>query len=107
MTSTVIATNVPGAALYAGLCECQEYYQTEEYASAFIAAKLAGTKTKAFDDRARLLIAWFDGTPGSVDALRKVGITYLVVDKVNGLVVHLQGVPKPAFMNRDIAMYRI
>ncbi len=107
VTSTVIATNVPGSALYAGLCECQEYYQTEEYASAFIAAKLAGTKTKAFDDRARLLTAWFDGTPGSVDALRKVGITYLVVDKVNGLVVHLQGMPKPAFMNRDIAMYRI
>ncbi len=105
--STVVATNVPGAALYASLCECAEYYQTEEYAPAFVAAKLAGTTTTAFSGRARLLEAWFDGAPGSVVALRKAGITYLIVDRVNGFPIPVAGMPKPAFMDRDIAIYRI
>jgi hypothetical protein len=105
--STVIVTNVPGAALYGALCECREYYQTEDYAPAYIAAKTAGRTIEAFPARAGLIEAWIDGKSGSVEALRKAGITYLVVDRLNGFAVPLQGMPKPAFSNSEIAIYAI
>jgi hypothetical protein len=106
-SSTVIATNVPGAALYADLCECREYLQTDEYAPEYIAAKLVGSVTTAFATRERLLEAWIDGRPGSTEALEKVGVTYLIVDHVNGFPIPLQGMPTPAFINPDIAIYRV
>ena len=105
--STVIATNVPGAALYGALCECREFYQTEDYAPAYIAAKLSGQTIQAFASRARLIEAWIDGGPGSIDALRRAGVTYLIVDRINGFVVPLGGMPKPVFMNSGIAIYAI
>jgi hypothetical protein len=106
-SSTVIATNVPGAALYAALCECREYYQTEQYAPEYIAAHdVTGITITTFASRQRLLEAWMTGQPGSVEALQKVGITYLIVDHVNGFRVPLQGMPKPAFGNGDITIYR-
>jgi hypothetical protein len=105
--STVIATNVPDAALYAGLCECREYYQTEEYASVYIESQITGVPTTMFTTRQRLLEAWIAGRPGSVAALRQVGITYLIVDHVNGFAVLAQGMPRPAFSNGDIAIYRV
>jgi hypothetical protein len=105
--STVIATNVPGAALYAGLCECREYFQTETYAAEFIEAEATGSPTTIFANRDRLLTAWITGKLGSVDALRRVGITYLVVDHLNGLPVPQQDLPEPAFSNGDISIYRL
>ena len=105
--STVIATNVPGAALYGALCECREFYQTEDYAPAYIAAKLSGQTIQAFASRARLIEAWIDGSPGSIGALRRAGVTYLIVDRINGFVVPLGGMPKPVFMNSGIAIYAI
>ena len=83
-SQTVIATNVPGAALYAALCECREYYQTDRYAPEFIEAESAHSTASLFVDRERLLTAWILGQPGSVEALRRVGITYLIVDHLNG-----------------------
>ena len=106
--STLIATNVPGAAIYAALCECREFYQTEQYAPAYIAAHdVTGGTTTAFDSRARLLEAWISGRPGSVDALRRVGITFLIVDHVNGFAVPPSSMPAPAFSNSDISIYRV
>jgi len=105
--STVIVSNVPGAALYGALCECREYYQTEDYAPAYIAAKQAGRTIEAFPARARLIEAWIDGSAGSIDALRRAGVTYLVVDRLNGFAVPPQGMPKPAFVNSEIAIYPI
>jgi len=106
--STVIATNVPGAAFYAALCECREYYQTEQYAPEEIAAHdVTGGVVTAFDGRARLLEAWIAGRPGSVEALRKAGITDLIVDHVNGFAVPLSGMPAPIFSNSDISIYSV
>ena len=106
--STVIATNVPGAALYAGLCECREYFQTEQYASQYIAASLTpGATVTAYDTRERLLEDWIYGDPGGVAALRKAGVTVLIVDHINGFPVSLDGLPKPAFSNSAISIYRI
>jgi hypothetical protein len=105
--STVIATNVPDAALYAGLCECREYLQTEEYAPAYIEALMEGTTTNAFADRKQLLTAWILGQPGGVAKLTKVGITYLIVDHVNGFPIPMQGMPNPVFSNTDISIYRL
>jgi hypothetical protein len=106
-SSTLIATNVPGAAFYADLCECREYFQTEEYAPEYIAAKLAGIITTAFVTRERLLEAWIDGRPGSIKALVKVGVTYLIVDHINGFPITPQGMPTPVFSNPDITIYRV
>jgi hypothetical protein len=106
--STVIATNVPGAALYAGACECREYFQTEQYASQYIAAQLTpGATVTAYDARKRLLEAWIYGEPGSVAALRKAGVTVLIVDHVNGFPVSPDDLPRPAFSNAAISIYRI
>ena len=107
-SSTVIATNVPGAALYAALCECREYYQTEQYAPEEIAAHdVTGGVVTTFNGRAQLLEAWISGRPGSVEALRKVGITFLIVDHINGFAVPASGMPAPAFTNSDISIYRV
>ncbi len=107
-SSTVIATNVPGAAVYAALCECREYYQTEQYAPEYIAAHdVTGGTTTTFDDRAHLLEGWISGRPGSVEALRGVGITFLIVDHINGFAVPLSGMPAPVFSNSDISIYRV
>jgi hypothetical protein len=106
-SQSVIATNVPGAALYAALCECREYYQTDRYAPEFIAAELAHSTASLFVDRERLLTAWILGQPGSVEALRRVGITYLIVDHLNGFPIRQQDMPPPAFSNADISIYRL
>jgi len=106
--STVVATNVPGAALYASLCECAEYYQTEEYAPGVRRGQAGGHNHNGL-----LGAGTTSGKPGStgrraaVVALRKAGITYLIVDRVNGFPIPVAGMPKPAFMDRDIAIYRI
>jgi hypothetical protein len=107
VSSTVIATNVPGAALFAGLCECREYLQTVTYAPEFIEAEKTGVPTLVFASRERLLTAWMSGDAGSVEALRMVGITYLVVDHVNGLPVPEQEMPVPVFSDGDISIYRL
>ena len=106
-SSSVIATNVPGAALYAALCECREYYQTGRYTNEFIAAQMTHTTASIFADRERLLTAWITGQPGSVEALRRVGITYLIVDHVNGFPIRREDLPRPAFSNADISIYRV
>ena len=107
VSSTVIATNVPGAAYYAALCECREYFQVEEYAEGVSGASISKADQILFADRSRLLEAWVNGQGGSVDMLRKVGITYLVVDHINGLPVVTVDMPRPAFSNSDIAIYRL
>jgi hypothetical protein len=103
----VIATNVPGAALYAALCECREYYQTDAYAPEFIQASRTHTVDTTFADRERHLRAWMSGEPGSVELLRKLGISYLIVDHVNGLPVNTRDMPAPAFSNGEITIYRL
>jgi hypothetical protein len=106
--TTVVATNVPGAALYAAMCECREYFQTEQYASPYIAAqRVPGATVTAYDTRERLLENWIYGEPGGVAALREAGVTVLIVDHVNGFPVSPVGLPKPAFSNADISIYRI
>jgi hypothetical protein len=107
VSSTVIATNVPGAAYYASLCECQEYFQTEEYAEGVSGASISKADQLLFAARSQLLAAWMSGRSGSIGMLRKVGITYLVVDHVNGLPVVTGAMPRPAFRNADIAIYRL
>jgi hypothetical protein len=107
-SSTVIATNVPGAAFYAGLCECREYLQTLQYTSAYIAAEtVPGATITAYDKRESLLKAWIHGEPGGVAALREAGVTVLIVDHINGFSVSPVGLPKPAFSNAEISIYRI
>jgi hypothetical protein len=105
--STVIATDVPGAALYAALCECREYYQTEEYSGEVPESGLTYIPTTFFAGRERLLVAWMSGEPGSVAALRDVGITYLIVDHVNGVPVGAAGMPAPVYSNIDITIYKL
>lgn len=105
--STVIATNVPGAAIYAALCECREYLQVEEYAEGVSGATISAADQVLFAYRSRLLEGWMNGQPGSLDMLRKVGIAYLVVDHINGLPVETIDMPRPVFSNTDIAIYRI
>ncbi len=107
ISTTVIATNVPDAALHAGLCECREYYQTEEYASVYIESQLTGIPTTRFAARQSRLEAWMSGKPGGVAGLRAVGITYLIVDHVNGVAVPDQGMARPVFSNGDITIYRL
>lgn len=105
--STVIATNVPNAALYSALCECREYYQTEQYAPEYVESELTNIPTTVFAGRERLLVAWMSGDAGSVAALRNVGITYLIVDHVNGVPVHATGMPSPVYSNADITIYKL
>ena len=105
--STVIATNVPGAALYAAMCECREYLQTEEYAPGVNGAVVSATYTDIFSSRGALMRSWLSGQAGAVEALREVGITYVVVDHVNGVDVSRSGLGSPVFSNTDIAIYRL
>src|SRR4029077_17733169 len=107
VSSTVIANNVPGAAYYAALCECREYFQVEEYAEGVSGASISESDQILFADRSRLLEAWMSGQTGSIDMLKKVGITYLVVDRINGLPVVTVDMPRPVFTNNDIAIYRL
>jgi hypothetical protein len=106
-SKTVIATNVPGAALYAALCECREYYQTDRYAPELLEAEVTHSTATLFADRERLLTAWISDQPGSVKALRRVGITYLIVDHLNGFPIRQQDMPHPAFSNAEISIYRL
>lgn len=105
--ATVIATNVPGAAMYAALCECREYFQTNEYAPEFIQAARTHTVDTSFADREARLRSWMSGDPGSVEALRRLGISYLIVDHVNGLPINGRDMPPASFSDADIAIYKL
>jgi len=105
--STVIATNVPGAAMYAALCECREYFQTEEYAPGVNGAVISAAYAEIFAQRGELLRMWLSGQPGGIDALRRVGINYVIVDHVNGVNVSGDGLGSPVFSNADVAIYRL
>ena len=105
--STVIATNVPGAAYYADLCECREYFQTEEYAEGVSGASITAAQQAIYTARSAVLEGWLSGQSGSIDVLRKAGISYLVADLVNGLPVATTDMPRPVFSNSDIVIYRL
>jgi hypothetical protein len=104
----VIATNVPGAALYAGLCECREFYQTPMYTPEFLAGLTDSSVTSLSAWRERRLRSWMAGVPGSVEALRESGVTYLFVDGLNGAPVATSAeMGKAVFAQDDFSIYKI
>jgi hypothetical protein len=104
----VFAVNVIGAAPYSGYSERRAFYETTLYtveSQSLQGQDLVGAR---YGWRDQLIQDWRAGKSDVLARMKQVGITYIFVDRVNGMAIpNLEGLPSPVFENKDFAIYLI